>query len=1229
MVKRQSYDENIAFYKDILQSDKADRDSVVLAYHMLYEIQQNSPFFADKILDVFQIGLQTALNDEIILENVYKYLYEIVRDSPELTDKVLATYQIALQSDKNGIKGISQVYDYLSKIAKSKSQFSDKALETFQSAMQFDTNNKDTLKHAYTCLFDIVRAKPELADMVFKTFQSAIKSDKNDKDIISHAYNQLFDILTTQPQLTDKVFEICQENLVPDKITDSIIPLQRQRFRARSTRKEPAYEQLQYLYDMLYDNLYSKPELADKIFDSFQTALEHEKHNATTLSFTYAKLLDILKYQPQYADNVLETIQVALKSERIYPHCLYDTYLLVCGSLKEKPYLADKALEIFKMAMQSDKNDSQCLRGGYIYLLDIVEDHPQLVNEVFDILQVGLKNNQNDNNTLRIAYSTLVSIMETEPKLADKFLDQQHIDISIGDSAYNVLGVIVNKRADLISQLAEKYPDINLDTLQSASRIVSDLSLESFCISDLYNQLTSISAADQKKVERVLTTKQLETEDKQTLHHMLIADKLPIKDLAEFNPNAYQEIKEYMLSKECEAHPELTKEEVYERNKEWLMASAVYVAVLYKKDYKRYFDVVEKYNKELPRLKSLMPEVYQEVTKKTIDLTTKLEVVQKERKKYDTREAGLTPDDVRYQVMRAKYDELGIMERGIKGNLQGVQSYIDYEKLTPIGMEKATAWMQYAVKAKDREGLLNKINSSLLSTNPNILACGKSGQPFIRLDHKTATQSENADELMIISSRWDIIPIEIKAKGFKDIVEAAKSYKFNGENVEFMQANGKYIDNQETYDEAEAIYEKGRLTPSRFERTEHYSADGSWRCYIADKDDPRPLYAGGKWSDRAKCCQSYGDAGSSCAVDSVLNPDSGCVIFERKITIKDENGNDQEVWEMQGCSWCYEVQSGEYKKLIFDNVEINDNYHAESPVINEAFDSLVEDLSKDNYLEIRMGYSPDLGLRDDKVAAQTDGLPHGYSGYSDAEHQYILKINEDAKPERLPEIMVVGMDLSKHRKGMEEVAQEAFSDVDRALEIPENAKGMVLINRENEVLGYVIWTEKENEEHKGETINNWIYDMAVSPKYQGQSGSLKLLTEMMKHVQKTGSTWGGELRDTTSLRYMTIMSDKVENGEIAGINKDFRGRAKVDLEIVKLERTMQDGSKVYRCVFKPLTPEETEQRLSARKVEQSLGQTRDKLESKQAQCETSQKETIVISTQSSGITKYDYGHDNR
>ena len=394
-----------------------------------------------------------------------------------------------------------------------------------------------------------------------------------------------------------------------------------------------------------------------------------------------------------------------------------------------------------------------------------------------------------------------------------------------------------------------------------------------------------------------------------------------------------------------------------------------------------------------------------------------------------------------------------------------------------------------------------------------------------------------------------------------------------------MQSNGKYISNQKTYDEAEAIYERGRLTPSRFEKKEHYSEDGNWRCYIADKDDPRPLYAGGGWSDRGKCCQSYGSIGSTCAVDSVLNPDSGCVIFERKVKSKDKFGITEDIWEMVGCSWCYEVQSGEYKKLIFDNVEINDNYQLERKAINEAFDGLVADLGNQNYAQIRMGYSPDLGKREDEKALSRDSLPHGYTGHSDASIQYILHKNPEATPERLPDIMIVGMDLEKHRAGMEKVAREAFPEGSQNLEIPYNAKGMVLTNRNNEVLGYVIWTEKSNEEHNGKPVKHWITDMAVRPKYQGKDGGFKLLTEMMKYVQKTGGTWGAELRDETSLRYMTAMADKVENGELAGIKPEHRGRAKVDLEVVGLYNEMSDGSKVYRCVFKPLSQEETAQRL--------------------------------------------------
>ena len=46
---------------------------------------------------------------------------------------------------------------------------------------------------------------------------------------------------------------------------------------------------------------------------------------------------------------------------------------------------------------------------------------------------------------------------------------------------------------------------------------------------------------------------------------------------------------------------------------------------------------------------------------------------------------------------------------------------------------------------------------------------------------------------------------------------------------------------------------------------------------------------------------------------------------------------------------------------------------------------------------------------------------------------------------------------------------------------------------------------------------------------------------------------------------------------------------------------MSDGSKVYRCVFKPLSQEETAQRLQARKIEEMSRQTRDKLDVRDTQ----------------------------
>ena len=117
---------------------------------------------------------------------------------------------------------------------------------------------------------------------------------------------------------------------------------------------------------------------------------------------------------------------------------------------------------------------------------------------------------------------------------------------------------------------------------------------------------------------------------------------------------------------------------------------------------------------------------------------------------------------------------------------------------------------------------------------------------------------------------------------------------------------------------------------------------------------------------------------------------------------------------------------------------------------------------------------------------------------------------------------------------------------------------------------------------------------------------------------------------------MMTMSDKVKNGEIAGVDSDFRGRAKVDLEVVELAYVMNkdsktgESSKVYRCVFTPLTEEETKARLQARKIEEREIQARGKIEEKHSQqsqqlqqAQTDVKEVLpsIISQAVTGTTK--------
>ena len=1195
---------------------------------VIYKADQS---LAPELIDVYTDLMMLGSVDK----KIYKNMSEIVANDLSLVPTILNAYDKAINnSDARDI--CTRVYGSLYAILRDNPAFETGFKESYAKILASDKNSKNSLKEAAKCLSEVssLGYKQIAFDLAF----DVIKSDKNGYESFGGFYSILIKTVLDSNANIDtmqginRVYEFIKENALTKNANNMLT-------------KIDTY-QILFIESMMSDD--STKDVISFIDKALWTKTVDNKDVLTRLHRT---LIKIAGEKPEFSDDIFKIV-----SEHLTVNDLsYDNFRSSCYVLSElvkaKPELAPDAFSLVNASLERlthNPKDDIDINLPTNALAEIIKHKPDLVEDVYATYN-KIQDYKKSVSTIDEFIDSYLDItldfpsdqtcnlyaelIKAKPELADEiYPNLVKYNLLAIDPGYTLLAMIADNRKDMVPQIKAQYPDLDVGLLKSSCRISEQI--DNRYISSIYETLKGSSEENINRLERVFTTKQLDVEDRKKLFSMLKDKSIPEQDLVEFNPSAYNEIKEYMLAKEAEAHPNLTPEEVYDQSIEWLSESAIYATVLYKKDYKRYFNVIEKYNAQLPKLKEKMPEVMEEYYVKKAKLLEELRAIEEERKANDTRLLGLEPGSEGYHEMRERYDALGIKERGIKGNLLGIVGYINYDQLQPVGIEKATAWMQQAMKVSDREGLLRKINKSLLGTNPNILACGSVGQPFVRVDHQTPiidsmgnrTGEETVDELMMVSAKWDVLSAEVKSKGFKEIVDVVQSYKFAGKSMEFMEANAKYIYDQETYTEAEKIYEKGKLTPSRFEHKEHYSEDGNWRCYIADKDDPRPLYAGGNWADRAKCCQSYKGMGSKCAVDSVLNPDSGCVIFERKVKSKDKFGITEDIWEMVGCSWCYEVQSGGYKKLIFDNVEINDNHQDEQVSINEAFYGLVEDLEKNNYREIRIGNSPDIELESFTTSDTVENLPWNYSGYSDAEYtQYILSDNPKATPEQLPEIMVVGMDLEKHQAGMYKVAAKAFPKGSQNIEIPQDPKGMVLINRDNNVIGYVIWTENSREMHAEKPVNNWITDMAVLPEYRGNVG-FKLLTEMMKHVQKTGGTWGAELRDSTSFKYMMTMSDKVKNGEIAGVDSDFRGRAKVDLEVVSYDYTMErekgqeEGSKVYRCVFTPLTEEETKARLQARKIEEMASKTRDKLEDKHYQQPQQSQEVHTTATELSPVT---------
>ena len=1031
----------VALYEKIkhrkyIKSVETSNEKLSSIYENMIHIYEKYPQFENEILQKVTTLIQRENNTGLDLAKAYAYIYAIIWKRSDPNKKIMETIHIGLKNPNNSSLSISNAY--MSLFQMDTSHFlADDIFNIVKTSLSNPNINYENLTDAYKVLAQLVVTKPELAGDILDVMKSSIYHPQNNRKSMEFAHYAFTNIVEQKPNLAKDVLNTLNNFITSPNYSCPSFPL----------------------YNSLSIILSKRPDLANDVLDTLKL------NSKNSIKEAYKLFSDLITINPDLTNDVVKNFKNLIKNPSNNSDDLAETYNTISTIIKIKPELTADMLETFKETIQHYNNYGKSLNSAYNNLSLIEKEKPEFTQNVLEILKIGLTNNKNDKNSLEAAYKTLGYILQTNPSLKD--------------------------------QIQSLIPDINIDVLHTANNITQ----ENVLLYDVYKRLNTLETQDIRRLEQVFTSKHLDADDKQSLIEMMMENELPLKDVTSFNPSSYREIKNLIVSN-SEKNQKVPEESFYDNNKCWMIKSAICANVLYKKDYKKYFDTIEQYNNQLPKLKALMPEVLKEVAEKSAVLEINLKQVQEQKAKNDTRIAEIDYQNNDFDSMRERYDELGIKERGIKGNLTGIKSYIDYEPLQKISMEKATAWMKHAIKTQDRELLLKRINGALLSTNPNILACGKSGQPFIRLDHQTVSlnekgdrETEYTDELMLVSTRWNNIPKEIRNKSFKEIVGASESYKFkNPKSMTFLQSNGKYIHSQAVYEKAEQIYLQGCLTPSRFKKKEHYSQDGNWRCYIADKDDPRPLYAGGTWKDRAKCCQNYGTQASSCAIDSVLNPDSGCVIFERKT---------KDGWDMRGCSWLYEIQSDQYKSLIFDNVEISNDSKKENKAIYEAFSGLVDSLAQNNYRELRIGNSPSLSIKPKIEAYNRESLPWNYSinSYSDATTQYILRENPQAIPEQLPEIMIMGMDIEVHKNDIINLTKKLYPEDNKEVQIPDNARGMVLINRDNLILGYAIWTENAKVGH------NTITDIVIKPEYQDKDCGISFLSTLMQHIKKTGGIW--------------------------------------------------------------------------------------------------------------------------
>ncbi len=987
--------------------------------------------------------------------------------------------------------------------------------------------------------------------------KTVLQSDKNDYHSLDQAYEFLNDMFQAAPEYRKDIFETMKTGLQSDKNKNGY---------------------LKQAYKSLSDMFQAAPEYRKDILETMKTVLQPGKNDYNSLDQAYESLSDMFQAAPEYRKDILETMKTVLQSNKNYDYSLEKAYKSLSDMFQAAPEYGKDILETMKTGLHSDKNGSNSLEKAYKSLSDMFLAAPEYGKDILETMKTGLHSDKNGRDSLAQAYDAIKHIAETNADFHEEILNTI-ISLSFADKDKIYLASIClqNVEAKNLDNVKAQYHNQE-SLLQAAYNISSCNKAEKTCLIDNFS----------------------------------------ISQLIKFDSNTYKKAKnailhfEYLSQKSTETNngESLSKEQLLQQNQDWLIPNAAALSLVYGKDFQNYLQKIAVYNQylqarkaEIGTEKDAKRRAQREA--KAAELTTNLRInaskIQLDSKKVDElnqrleqlktegnrrryfKLSGLNQrlEQLKTERNKAKIDEaqkaydeartaLAADQRkqgSLAGTLKSVVGYVDYANMQPISAEKATAWMLQVSKLNDASEVRKCADKHMFGETPEHDKFIRFDMPNVKTEYNEETGQcirtgqKNTDDLSMVLQRYDMLKEHIANKKFVEIAAMAKALKWAGRDQEFCLSNAEFLSSQQKYNEAESIYLQGKATPSAFADKEMvYSTDGTWRCFVAPKDDPRPICAGGNFgSKRASCCQSYGSVGSKCAVDSVINPDSGCLIFEKK----DKSGN----WDMMGCSWFYRTQNQDMKNLTFDNVEINNSvYEQDAKQTQEVFFKMVDQFKNDNYRQITIGSSPDLMLDSSKynLANNKAPLPDGYSGYSDAATQLLLYDNPQATPEKLPEILIRGYS-DKYEAGMSQVAQKCFPDGDKELSIPDNPQGMVLTDRQGKVCGYCLWDETEKH----------IYDMAVLPEYRKDQNksSFKLLGAVTKYIERAGGEWSADLRDKTTLHYMEVMQQR---GLVA---MDKKG----------IDHTMSDGSQVVTVSFKPIIPEQNKTNTSQQTISTNKG----------------------------------------